>query len=151
MAAAAGIAPLLSPIDADLSDSQFGRIQGVAILFAILPTVVVALRFLARKLSKAGLWWDDWTILAALIVSWGTSICMLIGMELHHPSSLHYPAHILTLHSQHYGTASGDISPTSRTWRNDLRLRRRGSSCCKTRFAYCPNPSKMANVQQIWL
>ena len=37
------------------------------IIMIILAISSVALRFLARKLSGAGLWWDDWMILAALV------------------------------------------------------------------------------------
>jgi hypothetical protein len=38
-----------------------------AVIFSILPTVAVALRFWARKRKKAQLLWDDWAIVLALV------------------------------------------------------------------------------------
>ena len=51
----------------DLNDSQAPRIIGTCVTLIIISTISVALRFLARRLSRAGLWWDDWTMLGALV------------------------------------------------------------------------------------
>jgi hypothetical protein len=80
MAAEAGIYPILTlDPNADPSDSQQGRIMGVSIMLIALSSSVVCLRFVARILSKAGLWWDDWLILAAMIIAYGPCISMLYG------------------------------------------------------------------------
>lgn len=42
-------------------------LYGGTISLQILSTFVVALRFIARRVSKAGLWWDDWVIVPALV------------------------------------------------------------------------------------
>ena len=52
----AGIKPAAIPIGAD------------AFLIAI-STLALSLRFLSRKLSNAGFWWDDWLALAAWVCS----------------------------------------------------------------------------------
>jgi hypothetical protein len=64
---AGGLNAVLSPPDADLSATQAPRIIGASVVLIILSTAAVVLRFLARRLSRAGLWWDDWTILFALV------------------------------------------------------------------------------------
>ena len=42
-------------------------IDAVQISMIVATTVVVTLRFISRKIAQAGLWWDDWMILAALV------------------------------------------------------------------------------------
>ncbi|KAJ5718278.1 hypothetical protein N7488_003924 [Penicillium malachiteum] len=43
----------------------------VGTITTIVPaTVAVLLRFVARRVSKAGLWWDDYTIAVALAINW---------------------------------------------------------------------------------
>ncbi|KAK4215783.1 hypothetical protein QBC37DRAFT_418537 [Rhypophila decipiens] len=46
--------------------------------FVVLASVLVSLRFLARMQKRASIWWDDWSILAAVlvIIVW-TSVCLL--------------------------------------------------------------------------
>lgn len=43
------------------------EINAVQVLMIIMATSAVVLRFIARRMSAAGLWWDDWVILAALV------------------------------------------------------------------------------------
>ena len=38
-------------------------------VFLVLPVVAVALRLVSRRISRVNLWWDDWLILVALVVS----------------------------------------------------------------------------------
>ena len=66
----------------NVNDSQSSRIIGTCVTLIVISTIVVALRFVARHLSRAGLWWDDWTILAALITSYGANICTLAGIPI---------------------------------------------------------------------
>ena len=65
----AGLEAIETPIGTDLSQSQTTRIIATSVILMILSAVAVLLRFAARKLSKAGLWWDDWTILGAMVQS----------------------------------------------------------------------------------
>jgi hypothetical protein len=76
MAATIGLAPIETPEEPglDLYANQSPRIVAASIALLAIPTVIVALRFVARMLSKAGLWWDDWMVLAALVVSWGPNV-----------------------------------------------------------------------------
>lgn len=50
-----------------LAQSRVGDIHAAVITVSGLCTIAVALRFICRRLVKAQLWWDDWTILAALV------------------------------------------------------------------------------------
>ncbi|KAL8734015.1 MAG: hypothetical protein Q9166_001776 [cf. Caloplaca sp. 2 TL-2023] len=37
-------------------------------VFLVLPLVAVTLRFLARRVSRVSLWWDDWLLLVASVI-----------------------------------------------------------------------------------
>lgn len=50
-----------------LKQSRQAQLLALNIAMAILATAAVSLRFYARKVSKAGLWWDDWAILFGLV------------------------------------------------------------------------------------
>lgn len=52
-----------------ITDDRGSQVVGVSIAMIILSTHAVAFRLWSRKTSKAGLWWDDWTILIALVSS----------------------------------------------------------------------------------
>jgi len=41
----------------------------VDVFLLILATLSIILRVISRKWSKAGLWWDDWLAIAALVCS----------------------------------------------------------------------------------
>lgn len=47
--------------------SQQVAALAVVILFLVLSPTMVALRFYSRKIGHLGIWWDDWTVLAALV------------------------------------------------------------------------------------
>ena len=40
---------------------------GVGVIFPVLGTIAVALRFKVKSARKVGLWWDDWLILLGLV------------------------------------------------------------------------------------
>lgn len=82
-----GPPPKLSP--SFLAQSRVPAIYAAVITVSVLCTVAVALRFLCRRLVKAVLWWDDWTILAALFVEWGLS-----AVVLHQTADLNFGRHI---------------------------------------------------------
>ena len=50
-------------------------LYGITATLLAVATIAVVLRLFARKLSKASFWWDDWTIVAALVT---TKFLMLI-------------------------------------------------------------------------
>jgi hypothetical protein len=47
--------------------NQGPKVDIIAITAFTLATIAVVLRFLARILTKASLWWDDWAVLTALV------------------------------------------------------------------------------------
>ena len=42
-------------------------LNALQIVMVVLATSAVLLRFVARRMSAAGIWYDDWMILAALV------------------------------------------------------------------------------------
>jgi hypothetical protein len=54
------------PLDYINAD-QGPKVDAIAITCFALALVAVILRFVARILTKASLWWDDWTVLVALV------------------------------------------------------------------------------------
>ena len=72
--------PSLAPVDTppspglDLNANRNPRVVGVAAFLFVITFIIVTLRFVGRYLSKAGIWWDDWLCLAAMLVAWGTCI-----------------------------------------------------------------------------
>ena len=47
--------------------NQGPKVDVIAITAFTLAAVAVVFRFLARILTKASLWWDDWAVLTALV------------------------------------------------------------------------------------
>ena len=62
-----GIAGIQTPPGTDLTENQSTRIIATSVVLILFSTIAVVLRLIARRLSKAGFWWDDWTILGALV------------------------------------------------------------------------------------
>ncbi len=54
------------PLDYVQAD-QGPKVDSIAITAFTLAALAVLLRFLARIHTKAGLWWDDWAVLTALV------------------------------------------------------------------------------------
>ena len=50
-----------------LAQSRVGAIYAAVITVSIASTIAVASRFVCRRMVKAHMWWDDWTMLAALV------------------------------------------------------------------------------------
>ncbi len=55
----------------------WGDIYAAVIAVTVLCTIAVALRFRCRRIVKENLWWDDWTILAAMLVEWSLPAVLL--------------------------------------------------------------------------
>ena len=49
--------------------SRISQVYGGTVSLIVLATLLVIARLIARRVSVAGFWWDDYTIIAAL-VSW---------------------------------------------------------------------------------
>ena len=52
-------------------------VEGLVVGLAI---VSVVLRFYTRSITKVGLWWDDWLILASVLATVLTAILLIWGM-----------------------------------------------------------------------
>lgn len=57
------------PPGIDLAASQQPEIMGSIIATWAFAVIAVALRFFARRVSRAGFWWDDWLMIPALVNS----------------------------------------------------------------------------------
>ena len=47
--------------------SEAVNVQASVLALWALTVIIVCLRFIARRLSKAGLWYDDWLIVPATV------------------------------------------------------------------------------------
>lgn len=50
-----------------LAEDESAGVFVVAIVCTVLAVAAVILRFVSRSMAKAKLWWDDYTILVALV------------------------------------------------------------------------------------
>jgi hypothetical protein len=67
------------PLNSNTLPSQSVVFVSLAGTFTFLATISVAIRFLSRlRMSKC--WWDDWTILAALIGAYGFLLTIILGV-----------------------------------------------------------------------
>ena len=57
-----------------LTESRQPEFFGAIITLLILSSIAVLLRFMARKITRQNFGWDDWLILAALIVGYGLTV-----------------------------------------------------------------------------
>jgi len=64
----------------DTSGSDTTATTAVGALVIVLAVVSVALRFYTRHFTRAGLGWDDWLILLALITTIATDVLVLVGL-----------------------------------------------------------------------
>lgn len=55
-------------------ENRYPEIYAGTIILLVVATAVVILRLYARRLSVVSLWWDDWTLVVALV-----SNCKLIS------------------------------------------------------------------------
>lgn len=72
-----------SPITPEyLAESHSGRILATAIPCTIIATIAVALRFTARRQVTAKIWWDDYSILFALMFLYAFNILLMVDAEI---------------------------------------------------------------------
>ena len=48
-------------------ETRVPEIHGVIITLSVIATILTALRVLSRRIIRAQLWWDDWTIFLAMV------------------------------------------------------------------------------------
>ena len=70
----------------DFHASKTGTLLVADTALIILSAIAVALRLLSRRLSRAGLWYDDYAILVAMPLAWMLPVLNFIGGS--NPSSL---------------------------------------------------------------
>ena len=58
------------------------KLVGANIVLILLSGIAVALRFWSRKISRVGFWYDDYTILLALLPAWMMPMLNLIGRSM---------------------------------------------------------------------
>lgn len=63
----------------DIHASKTGTLLAADITLIILSGIAVALRLLSRRLSRVGLWYDDYAIMLALPLAWMLPVCNFIG------------------------------------------------------------------------
>ena len=66
--------------DSALYENHGTRVLIAAIIVYSLATISTFLRFLSRKISNNGIWWDDWLALAALVFVGGLFTLTVLGM-----------------------------------------------------------------------
>lgn len=57
-----------APPGIDLNDNAQGKIAGFAASTWALAVIAVFLRFVSRRIARAGYWIDDWLMLPALAI-----------------------------------------------------------------------------------
>ena len=63
----------------DLYASKQAEIIIGNVVLMCLSGTAVALRYLTRRITKVGLWFDDYAIILALFFAYGPAICNFIG------------------------------------------------------------------------
>ena len=63
----------------NLYATKTGKLIGANVVLILLSGIAVALRFWSRKISRVGFWYDDYTILVALLPAWMMPMLNLIG------------------------------------------------------------------------
>ena len=62
--------------------TKTGKLIGANVVLILLSGIAVALRFWSRKISRVGFWYDDYTILLALLLAWMMPMLNLIGRSI---------------------------------------------------------------------
>lgn len=66
----------------NLYATKTGKLIGANVVLILLSGIAVALRFWSRKVSRIGFWYDDYTILLALLLAWMMPMLNLIGRSI---------------------------------------------------------------------
>ncbi len=62
--------------------TRTSKLIGANVVLILLSGIAVALRFWSRKISRVGFWYDDYTILLALLPAWMMPMLNLIGRSI---------------------------------------------------------------------
>ncbi len=63
----------------DVHASKSGTLIAADATLICLSAIAVALRLLSRRLSRSGLWYDDYAIMFAMVLAWMLPVCNFIG------------------------------------------------------------------------
>jgi len=63
----------------DKAQSQYVRLWVVHAVVGAVASVMVCLRFMARRKQRSEVQWDDWFIVFTLVLMWGDFICNSLG------------------------------------------------------------------------
>ena len=75
--------------------NRTGEIYGSIITLTVIATVAVILRLFARKFSPASFWWDDWTIIIALVKHFDHSLSSRIYTDDFFEDLVFWQCHLL--------------------------------------------------------
>lgn len=66
----------------DAQENKQADVIACCVIMMSLSASAVALRLLVRRTSAAGLWYDDYAIMAALFFSYGLEVPVFVGKEM---------------------------------------------------------------------
>ena len=69
-------------MSAEQRASKQGTLIASNVALICISGLAVAFRLLSRRISKAKLWWDDYTIIVAMPLAWALPIINIIGKPL---------------------------------------------------------------------
>ena len=73
----------IAPTDLALGANENGRIKGSILTVWALALIGLCLRFVARRMSKAGYWYDDWLLIPAMVCcEIQCDLCLLTRLSL---------------------------------------------------------------------
>lgn len=73
---------MFDPGPSDPNVNKGPRLVQVCVAMMCVSLIGVCGRFMARKLVKQSILWDDWMIIPALVFSWGCCIIQILGRKL---------------------------------------------------------------------
>jgi hypothetical protein len=72
---------LINSSDFELNADNGPLVIRVAIAMMAISLLGAVLRFMARRIVRQPIMWDDWFIVLGLVCSWGVCIIQIIGMN----------------------------------------------------------------------
>lgn len=66
----------------DAHESKEAGLIACCVIMMSLSGITVACRLAVRRTTRAGLWYDDYVMIAALLFSYGTGLAVLFGKNI---------------------------------------------------------------------
>lgn len=76
------MSPIMDPGPSDTNVNRGPRLIQVCVAMMCLSLIGVCGRFVARKLVKQSILWDDWMIIPGLLFAWACCIIQILGRKL---------------------------------------------------------------------